>query len=92
MSAFELFVAIGGTLLVIFFIIQALQREREPDGYKHRDGLIAMARRGKVKPSVPLRPAAARMLAAKEKAAAAKPKQRGTPPAVSEDDSKPSVS
>jgi len=70
MSAFELFVAIGGTVLVIFFLVQAMQRNREPDGYKHRDGLIAMARpAGKEKPSVPLRPAAARLLAEKERAA-----------------------
>ena len=70
MSAFELFMAIGGTLLVIFFLTQAMHRDREPDGYKHRDGLVAMARlRVKGKPSVPLRPAAAKLLAAKERTA-----------------------
>jgi len=90
MSAFELFVAIGGSLLVIFFLIQAMQREREPDGYKHRDGLIAMARtRGKTKPSVPLRPAAARILAAKEKDAAVK--SRDLTPRASQDDSSPTA-
>ena len=68
MSAFELFVAIGGTLLVIFFLIQAMQRDREPDGYKHRDGLIAMVRPRKGKPAVPLRPAAAKLVAEKERA------------------------
>ena len=72
MSAFELFVAIGGTLLVIFFLVQAMQRNREPDGYKHRDGLVAMARPpGREKPPVPLRPAAAKVLAEKERAARA---------------------
>ncbi len=91
MSAFELFVAIGGSLLVIFFLIQAMQREREPDGYKHRDGLIAMARgREKGKPNVPLRPAAAKILAAKEREEAAK--SQGRLPRASEDDSKPSAS
>jgi hypothetical protein len=91
MSAFELFVAIGGVLLVIFFLIQAMQREREPDGYRHRDGLIEMARpRGKGKPAVPLRPAAARILAAKEKEAAAK--RRELLPPASGDDSTPSAS
>lgn len=70
MSALELFMAIGGTVLVIFFLVQALQRNREPDGYRHRDGLIAMARStGKAKPAVPLRPAAAKLLAEKERAA-----------------------
>lgn len=70
MSAFEIFVAIGGTALVIFFLTQALQRNREPDGYKHREGLIAMARPpAKEKPSVPLRPAAAKLVAEKERAA-----------------------
>jgi hypothetical protein len=91
MSAFELFVAIGGSLLVIFFLIQAMQREREPDGYRHRDGLIAMARaRGKGKPPVPLRPAAARILAAKEKEATTK--KRELSPRASEEDSTPSAS
>lgn len=87
MSVFELFVAIGGTLLVIFFLVQAMQRNREPDGYKHRDGLIAMARpRGKEKPLIPLRPAAAKLLAEKERAAHAKRPRRaddgsaGSPP------------
>ncbi len=70
MSAFEIFVAIGGTALVIFFLTQAMQRNREPDGYKHREGLIAMARPpSKEKPAVPLRPAAAKFLAEKERAA-----------------------
>ena len=64
--------AIGGTLLVIFFLTQAMHREREPDGYKHRDGLVAMVRpRGKGNPAVPLRPAAAKLLAEKERAARA---------------------
>jgi hypothetical protein len=90
MSAFELFVAIGGSLLVIFFLIQAMQREKDPDGYKHRDGLIAMARpRDKGKAPVPLRPAAARILAAKEKEASAK--RRELSPPASEDDSTPSA-
>lgn len=64
--------AIGGTLLVIFFLSQAMHREREPDGYKHRDGLVAMVRpSGKGKPAVTLRPAAAKLLAEKERAARA---------------------
>ena len=91
MSAFELFVAIGGSLLVIFFLVQAMQREREPDGYRHRDGLIAMARgREKGKPNVPLRPAAAKYLAAKERDEAAKLRERL--PREGEDDTKPSAS
>lgn len=91
MSAFELFVAIGGFLLVIFFLAQALLRDREPDGYKHRDGLIAMARaRGDRKSSVPLRPTAAKILAAKEREAAQKLRERL--PRPDEDDQKPSAS
>jgi hypothetical protein len=90
MSAFELFVAIGGSLLVIFFLIQAMQRENEPDGYKHRDGLIAMVRpRGKGKAPVPLRPAAARILAAKEKEASAQRRDQSL--RAREDDSAPSA-
>ena len=91
MSAFELFVAIGGLLLVIFFLFQALQRDREPDGYKHRDGIIAMARSiHKGKSGVPLRPAAAKILAAKEKEAAAKLRERLPEPEGEE--GKPSAS
>jgi len=55
-----------------------------------RDGLIAMARgREKGKKNVPLRPAAAKLLAAKEREEAAKLRERL--PRAAEDDSKPSA-
>ncbi len=70
MSASELFIAIGGTLLVLFFFALAFRREREPDGFQRRGSLAGLLRsnRSAVPPSVPLRPAAARILAERDRA------------------------
>ncbi len=65
MTGAELFIAIGGTVVAGIFIAQALRRNKDEDAYLRRGDLTSMLRSptSREKAEVPLRPAAARLLA-----------------------------
>lgn len=66
-----MFVAIGGSVLTIFLLLQALRRNADEDAYLRRGSLMDHLRSGKASSAgpagaesdVPLRPAVARILA-----------------------------
>lgn len=68
MNGAEMFIAIGGSLLAFYLLWQALRRNADEDAYLRRGSLLSQLRSkptgpAAAGPGVPLRPAAARILA-----------------------------